>query len=103
MNDKKFIWQTSEGHKYIILYFIIINLIGIALMAIDKYKAEKSKWRISEMTLFMVTFLGGGIGTTLAMNLFRHKTKKWYFKYGFPIILILEILIIITMIVKGIL
>ena len=72
-------------------------------MAIDKYKAEKDKWRISEMTLFIVTFLGGGIGTIFAMYKFRHKTQKWYFKYGFPIILILEIMIIITMIIKGIL
>ena len=72
-------------------------------MALDKYKAEKNKWRISEMTLFLITFLGGGIGTTFAMYKFRHKTKKWYFAIGFPIILILESLIIITMIVKGIL
>ena len=86
-----------------IIYFIVINLIGIAAMALDKYKAEKNKWRISEMTLFMITFLGGGIGTVLGMNLFRHKTQKWYFKFGFLIILILEIMIFITMIVKGIL
>ena len=72
-------------------------------MAIDKYKAEKEKWRISEMTLFLVTFLGGGIGTTFAMKFFHHKTQKWYFKYGFPIILVLETMILITMIVKGIL
>ena len=89
-------------YKYIVLYFIIINLIGVGAMALDKYKAEKNKWRISEMTLFLITFLGGGIGTTFAMYKFRHKTQKWYFKYGFPIILILEIMIIITMIVKGI-
>ena len=103
MDNDVYIWQTSQGHKFIILYFIIINLIGIAVMAIDKYKAEKDKWRVSEMTLFMITFLGGGVGTTFAMYKFRHKTQKWYFAYGFPIILILEVLILITMIIKGIL
>ena len=72
-------------------------------MAIDKYKAEKDKWRVPEMTLFLITLLGGGIGTTFAMFKFHHKNKKWYFRYGFPIILILEVLIIITMIIKGIL
>ena len=70
-------------------------------MALDKYKAEKDKWRISEMTLFMITFLGGGIGTTFAMFKFRHKTQKWYFRYGFPIILVLDIMILITMFAKG--
>ena len=70
-------------------------------MALDKYKAEKDKWGISEMTLFMITFLGGGIGTTFAMFKFRHKTQKWYFRYGFPIILVLEIMILITMFAKG--
>ncbi len=87
--------------KYFVLYLIIINLIGVGAMALDKYKAEKDKWRISEMTLFMITFLGGGIGTTFAMFKFRHKTQKWYFRYGFPIILVLEIMILITMFAKG--
>lgn len=70
-------------------------------MALDKYKAKKNKWRIPEMTLFMITFLGGGIGTIFAMHAFHHKTQKWYFKYGFPIILILEVMIIIALIIKG--
>lgn len=48
-------------------------------MAIDKYKAEKNKWRISEMTLFLVTLFGGGIGTTFAMYKFHHKTRKMVF------------------------
>ena len=101
--ENTYFWQTKEGHKMLILYLIIINLIGIGAMAIDKYKAEKDKWRIPEMTLFMITFLGGGICTTFAMYKFRHKTQKWYFAYGFPIILVLELLIVITMFLKGIL
>ena len=72
-------------------------------MALDKYKAQKDKWRVSEMTLFLITFLGGGLGTTFGMFKFRHKTQKWYFVYGFPIIVVLEILIVITMFIKGIL
>lgn len=95
--------KRQNGHKAIIIYFLIINFIGIVVMAIDKYKAKKDKWRVPEMTLFLITFLGGGIGTTFAMHKFHHKTKKWYFLYGFPIILVLESLIIITMIIKGIL
>ena len=102
MNENEFIWQTPEGHKYIILYFIIINLIGILIMALDKYKAEKGKWRIPEKTLFLVTILGGGIGTIFGMYKFRHKTKKMYFVIGFPTILILEIIFGIIMASKGV-
>ena len=86
--------------KYFILYIILINLIGIAVMAIDKYKAQKGYWRIPENTLFLVTFLGGGIGTISGMYLFRHKTKKLKFTIGLPTILILEIIFIIFIIVK---
>ena len=88
------------NEKYFVLYLIIMNLIGVAVMAIDKYKAQKGYWRIPENTLFLVTFLGGGIGTITGMYLFRHKTKKLKFTIGFPTILILEIVLIIYCIIK---
>ena len=81
--------------KYVILYVILINCIGLGAMALDKYKAERDKWRIPEKTLFLITLLGGGIGTITGMYLFRHKTKKLYFTIGFPTILIAEIALII--------
>ena len=49
--------------KYVILYVILINALGLAIMALDKFKAEKGFWRVPEKTLFVVTLLGGGIGT----------------------------------------
>ena len=61
-------------------------------MLIDKKKAENGKWRIQEKTIFMVTILGGGIGTILGMYIFRHKTKKLQFIIGLPVITILEII-----------
>lgn len=61
-------------------------------MLIDKKKAENGKWRIQEKTIFMVTILGGGIGTILGMYIFRHKTKKLQFTIGLPVITILEII-----------
>ena len=86
--------------QYVILYILISNCIGFGAMALDKYKAERAGWRIPEKTLFMITLLGGGIGTTAGMYLFRHKTKKLYFTIGFPTILISEIAIIIYLLVK---
>ncbi|MCI8636542.1 MAG: DUF1294 domain-containing protein [Clostridia bacterium] len=81
--------------KNILLYFLFINLFGFFIMWIDKRKAEKGKWRIPEKTLFIVTALGGGIGTIAGMYTFRHKTQKLNFVIGFPFITILEIITII--------
>ena len=78
--------------KNIIIYFIIINLIGFLAMYIDKRKAKKGSWRISEKTLFIITALGGGIGTIAGMYTFRHKTQKVAFVIGFPLITIIEII-----------
>ena len=77
--------------KYLLIYLLVINLIGFFLMFVDKQKAKKGKWRIPEKTLFLIALLGGSLGTTLGMNTFRHKTKHWYFKFGMPAILILQI------------
>ena len=64
-------------------------------MYIDKQKAKKGKWRIPEKTIFIVTALGGGIGTVLGMYAFRHKTQKINFVIGLPLITIVEIAAII--------
>lgn len=72
------------------VYLLLINLAGFIAMGMDKSKAKKGAWRIPEATLFLFAFLGGGIGTTLGMNVFRHKTKHWYFKFGMPLIAIVE-------------
>ena len=75
-------------------YLIAVNLIGFALMGIDKYKAKKRALRIPEATLFIVAIIGGSIGSIIGMYAFRHKTRHWYFVYGMPAILILQILLI---------
>lgn len=71
-------------------YFIIMNIAGLLVMYMDKHKARKHKWRIPEKTLFIVSLLGGSIGTWSGMYIFRHKTKHWYFVVGMPLILILQ-------------
>ena len=76
----------------IIIYLIIINIIGFSVMYIDKQKAKKGKWRIPEKTIFIITVLGGGIGTISGMYAFRHKTQKLHFTIGLPTITILEII-----------
>ena len=87
--------------KYILIYFVIINLIGFLMMWYDKHQAKWGNWRVPEKTLFMITFLGGGIGTLTGMYTFRHKTKKMRFVIGFPTILISEICLIIYLALYG--
>ena len=79
----------------IIIYILIINILGFLAMYIDKQKAKKGRWRIPEKTLFIITALGGGIGTIAGMYTFRHKTQKLHFTIGLPTITILEILAVI--------
>lgn len=79
----------------IIIYFSIMNVIGFALMGIDKHKAVKHLWRIPESVLFIVAVIGGSIGCILGMQLFRHKTRYWNFVYGMPAILLLQILLLL--------
>lgn len=78
---------------YIILagYLVLVNLIGYLSMWSDKKRAIKGKYRIPEKTLFTIAIIGGSVGSILGMNHFRHKTKHWYFKYGMPAILILQL------------
>ena len=86
--------------KNIVIYFITINLIGFFIMWLDKRKAKKGAWRIPEKTLFIITALGGGIGTIAGMYTFHHKTQKIQFVIGFPLITIIEVITIIWFILK---
>ena len=74
----------------ICVVLLVMNLLSFAMMGIDKMKARRGSWRIPEKTLFLVTALFGGLGGTLGMKVFRHKTKHWYFKWGFPALLVLQ-------------
>ena len=71
--------------RILLIIYAVMSVIGFALMGIDKSRAINRKWRIKEATLFLIAFLGGGIGSTLGMFFFRHKTKHWYFRLFFPL------------------
>ena len=77
--------------SYIVLYLAIVNLAGLIVMGIDKLRAKKRAWRIPESTLFVIALIGGSLGTTIGMHLFHHKTRHWYFLFGMPAILVIQI------------
>lgn len=70
-------------------YLAVMNILGFALMGLDKKRAGEHQWRISERTLFLVAALGGSVGSWLGMYIFHHKTKHWYFVIGIPVIFVL--------------
>ncbi|MBQ6845434.1 MAG: DUF1294 domain-containing protein [Agathobacter sp.] len=74
-----------------LIYLGLVNVAGFLAMGIDKLKAKAKAWRIPEKTLLTIAVLGGAIGVWLGMEVFRHKTKHKHFKYGVPLIFIIEV------------
>jgi uncharacterized membrane protein YsdA (DUF1294 family) len=80
--------------QLIIIYLIAINVITFLVYGIDKWKAKRSKWRIPEATLLGLAVIGGSIGAWLGMKVWHHKTMHKKFKFGLPVIIIIQLLII---------
>lgn len=83
--------MTKELWQLLGLWLLVTNLAAFFMMGIDKRRARRDKWRISEKALFVPVVLGGSLGGVLGMRTFHHKTKHWYFRYGFVFFLILHI------------
>lgn len=82
-------------YTIVLIYLFFINLTGYAMMGIDKKRAVRGAWRISEASLFLVAFLGGALGCTMGMRHFRHKTRHWYFKYGMPAVFAVQVFLVL--------
>ena len=78
-------------HSYLAYYLLAINAVTFIVYGIDKYKAKKGKWRISEATLLTMAAIGGSIGAWAGMRLWHHKMMHKKFKYGIPLIIIMQV------------
>ena len=81
--------------QLILIYLLAINVFAFFLYGIDKWKAKRSKWRIPEMTLLSIAFIGGSVGAWIGMKVWHHKTMHKKFKYGIPLILFAQIAIVL--------
>ena len=80
----------------ILLYYLIgINMLTFFVYGIDKWKAQKGRWRIPEASLLTLAVIGGSIGAWVGMKVWHHKTMHKKFKYGLPLILLAQIALII--------
>ncbi len=79
----------------LLIVLLITNLFSFGLMWYDKRCARRGKWRVPEATLFLACACFGGVGGVLGMNLLRHKTRHWYFRLFFPLMLIIQIVLLV--------
>lgn len=84
----------------ILIYLVVINVVTFFLYGIDKYKARHDKWRVKESTLIWLSVFGGSVGAWLGMKVWHHKTLHNKFKYGIPLILFAQILVIILILYR---
>ena len=82
----------------LLIYFLIISLVTAIITAIEKYKARKGRFRISEKALFLLAVMGGALSEYLTMRLIRHKTLHKRFMIGLPLIIILQLIAAILLI-----
>lgn len=84
-------------HSLIMYYLLAVNVVAFAAFGIDKYKAKRGLWRISEATLLLLAVVGGSIGALLGMRIWHHKTQHAKFRYGLPLIILAQIALIYYM------
>ena len=81
-------------HSLMMYYLLAVNVVAFAAFGIDKYKAKRGLWRISEATLLLLAVVGGSIGALLGMRIWHHKTQHAKFRYGLPLIILAQVALI---------
>ena len=79
----------------LLVYLAAVNVIAFAVYGADKRRARKNRRRVPEKTLFLLAVIGGSVGALLGMYTFRHKTRHWYFVWGIPAILLVQIALVV--------
>ena len=77
---------SAPAVSYLLVLMAVMSVFLFAMMGLDKGKARRGKWRVSEKTLFVFALFGGALGGTAGMFLFRHKTRHWTFRLLFPLL-----------------
>ena len=91
MSFFEFLWQSPI---YILwIYLALITLATFIVFGVDKLKAKRGSWRISEATLLLMCIIGGSLGGLAAMYVFHHKTLHKKFTLGVPLILAAQVII----------
>ncbi len=87
-----------SNHVYI--YFIAVNILAFILYGLDKYKARNNKYRVSEFLLLLFAVLGGALGASAGMLVFKHKLSKPKFYIAVPLLMLIQEIIKYRLLVK---
>ena len=82
-------------------WLVFINLLAFVLFGLDKWKARRGAWRISENALMLSALLGGSLGALAGMRVFHHKTRHKKFTVGVPAMLVLDVALAVLGRVQG--
>lgn len=81
--------------KWLLIWVLALSMLDFVLMGVDKRRARQNRRRVPEKTFFAVALLGGSPGAIAGMWLFRHKTRHWYFRFGFPLLTALQLALLL--------
>lgn len=84
-----------RSHLYLLAYIVVINIVTFLAFAYDKYRAKKGGWRIKNIFLLGLSFIGGSLGGLLGMSLTRHKSRKSYYRIGLPLMVLMQVLVLV--------
>lgn len=84
----------SEKIWILAAYLVVVNIATFALFGYDKWCAQHDRWRVPEAKLLFWAAIGGAIGAGAAMEFFNHKTLHAKFKFGVPLLLFVQIILI---------
>ena len=91
----------SEPLLLLPLWLAMTSLVLFSVMGSDKRRARSGARRVPEKTLFLLAALGGAVGGVLGMRVFRHKTKHWYFAWGFPAMALAQLALCVWLFLRG--
>lgn len=80
---------------FILWEILFINAAAFFVYGLDKWRAVRGLWRISEVSLLLLALVGGSVGAFLAMQIFRHKTRHALFQFGVPLIFLFQAALVI--------
>ena len=89
--------ELSAATSLFLPYLMIVNVLSFIVYGMDKHKAKKGKWRISETSLLLLALMGGSVGAWAGIRVWHHKTLHKKFKYGIPFIFFTQVVMVLYM------
>ena len=94
--------SLTESHIVLWIYLATVNIVTLVLFLLDKTRAKAGGWRVREAVLLGFSFIGGAAGGLLGMHLAHHKVRTYYFRFGLPVMLVIELAVVAYLLQAGV-